>query len=48
VRCELEAEVVGDGVWTAVVAGVSKLTAQSNDGGLDLGRDGMRAGTRSS
>jgi len=45
---ELEAKVVGDRVWAAVVAGVSELSTEANDRGLNLGRGCVGAGTWSS
>ena len=45
---DLEAEMVGDRVWAAVVAGVSKLPSQANDRGLNLGRGCVGAGAWSS
>ena len=41
---DLKAEVVGDGVWAAVMAGGGEFSAQANDRGLDLRRDGVGAG----
>ena len=35
---EFEAEVVGDGVWAAVVAGACEVVTPANDRGLDLAR----------
>jgi|GEM_PF-5825723 len=36
---------MGDGLGAAVVAGVSKLAAKTNDRGLDLWGDGAGAGS---
>ena len=43
-RAEFKTQVEGDRVRAAVMAGGSEFSAQANDRGLDLGRDGVGTG----